>query len=38
VEDGVVVVAAFGESGEVLARLGRVVVVQLHEDGALSYC
>lgn len=38
VEDGVVVVAALCEGGEVLARLGRVLVVQLHEDRALPVC
>ena len=36
VEDGAVVVAARGERREVLARLGRVLRVQLDDNGALG--
>jgi hypothetical protein len=35
VEDEVVEVVALREGGEVLARFGRVVVVELDRDGAL---
>lgn len=34
-EDGIVVVATRGECRKVLARLGRVLVVELDDDGAL---
>ena len=36
-EDDVVIVAALGEGREVLAGSGRVVVVELDDDGSLEY-